>query len=500
MPVKNINKIGPSGNPKPIPIYHSIPPANASDYKFVIETDTTTIDLSDLVTKGSITDGATTTIGSFEIFILDPDQTVYSQFETFDKLKWYADYGDPETLRFAGYIERRGYQDIYTVISGSSLGMIFTNKVIYDSDGPKSRDTILKEIIEENFSEYSINTDNIEEDDTTLDVNYYEVPFTDIIEELCGSTYDFYLDHSFNAHYFVKGSRKNTTDGIVDQNHIETPDNADDTENTSTRVRVYGQNIDGLPLISSSASNTAITKGVKKEYTLTDNSVIRSSQAKDLSDLEYSSRNQIPRVGTHSALLLPTIQPGEKLFMAIPREDITPNYYTINSYTHEFDLGENNDRTTTINVLRKRDQISDMVKKRVKFESKITENLNPFNLDFSNIIRFNTDSGTHNNTEINEGYLKVKLGESSGQWISDIIDLDDDPVKLQAKMVGDLLIQQYGVSTSRLWYSLDGGTVWKLVPIEDTLIEGQTGTRLRFRVDLNSTDAKVRAVGALYSY
>ncbi len=505
MVTKNLSSIGPSNNVKPIPIWHSIPPVSEVDFEFKIETESQTISLKDLVMKGSLTDGATNTIGSFELNIIDPDKTIYNLIDTFDKLKFYANYGEPVDLRFTGYIERKGYQDIYTVISGRSIGMIFSNKnIIYNSDGAKSRDTIIKEIIEANFSDYNINVDNIEEDETTLNVNYYEIPFTDIIEEICGQTHDFYLDHSFNAHYFEKGYRTNSTDGISqEQNHIETTDNAYDTENTYTKVRVYGQTIDNVPLISTSTTDTTNTKGVKKEYKIDDNSVTNTDQANDLANLSYDSYNQIPKVGSFSSILLPTIQPGEKLFLAIPREDIDPGYYTINSYTHEFDLESEYDKKTTVNMVKRRDQISDIIKKRIKFENKISENLNPYDLDFSLVITFSSDIGTHDGTEINEDYLKMSSGETVGTWISQVYTFNSNLSKLDLKWSGEYLVGDYQVDSSQLWYSLDGGTTWIPALLGNStlsLTNVPTGTDFRLKVILKKSDAKVKVIGALYSY
>lgn len=501
MAAKNTFVIGPSQNQKPIPIWHVIPPASESDYYFKIITDTEEIDLTDIVTKGTITDGATNTVGSFEITIIDPDKTIYDKIATFDDLVLYADYGDPTSLRFRGKIERRGYQDIYTVISGRSVGMIFVDKpIIYASNGKKKKSDILKEIIDINFSEHSINVDNISEDENLIDVNYFEIPFIDIITEICGSSHDFYLNHSYNAFYFPKGSINNMTDGISqEQNHIETTDNADDSESTYSQVRIYGSSVNSIPLIATSELDTTITRGVSKVLKIDNSSIITDDQLIDFTDSQKQIAQEIPKVGTHTALFLPTIQPGEKLFIAIPREGIAPGYYPVISYTHEFDLGSEHDRKTTINLVRRRQEISDIMKGRISFESKISENSNPNNQDFAKRITFNEDSGTHSKTIIAEGYLQVKEGEAVGQWISDIIDLGEDVSRMEFYLTGELLVQQYSVTTSYLWYSLDGGTTWKLSPGNGIQVVGQTGNQLRFRIDLNSNESKAQSIAYMYS-
>jgi len=500
MVVSNIHAIGPSGRPKPIIIYHPVPPSSEAEYLFKIETADETIDLEDLVTKGRITNGVTTTIGDFELEILDPNRTIYDKITKFDDVLMYGDYGTATNLRFRGKIERPGYQDIYTILSGRSIGMIFDNPVIYNSEGKKKKSEILKEIILNSFSQYSINIDNIEEDTNEIEVNYFEIKFTDIIQEICGGTHDFYLDHEYKAHYFERGSRINQAEAISElANHIETTDNATDTDETYTKVRAYGVAVDDIPLIATSTEDTTETKGVSKMLKLDNNSLTNNEQILDYVDAEAQKTLESPRVGTHSSLFLPTLQPGEKLFVAIPREDVAPGYYLINSFTHEFDLSNEYDRKTTINIIRRRQQISEIMKNRISFEGKITENANSHDMDFSRRITFETDSGTHYNTVINEGFLKVKTGESSGQWISDIINLDEDVSRIEFYMTGELLIQQYQLSTSYLWYSLDGGTTWTLSPGNGVEVTDLTGKQLRLRVDLNSTTAKVKSVQTLFS-
>ena len=170
-PAKNINTLGPSGNRKPIPIWHAVPPASEAEYLFQIETSEEVVDLEDLIVSGRVTDGVTTTIGDFELQILDPDQTVYNQISKFDEIVMYGDYNETTNARFRGKIERKGYQDIYLVISGRSIAMIYADfPIIYNSNGPKSKSEILIEIIEANFPE--IDTSGIEVDATTADVNY----------------------------------------------------------------------------------------------------------------------------------------------------------------------------------------------------------------------------------------------------------------------------------------------------------------------------------------
>jgi hypothetical protein len=140
------------------------------------------------------------------------------------------------------------------------------------------------------------------------------------------------------------------------------------------------------------------------------------------------------------------------------------------------------------------------MKGRMRAETRLSENPNPNNLDYSRIIQFSEDSGTHSDTQVVDGRLGVVDGVSNGRWISDIIRLESQISEIEVRMVGENLVKQHGSTTSNLWFSLDGGTTWRLNPEEGSTAFVPVGRDLRFRIDLNDSDATVKAVGALYSY
>ena len=201
----------------------------------------------------------------------------------------------------------------------------------------------------------------------------------------------------------------------------------------------------------------------------------------------------MPNVGSVTSLLLPTLSPGEKLNMAIPMDNIAPDKYNINSFTHKFP-----DLTTELVIQKRKLDIPKIIKKNIVSQKKYEEQDNPYDLDISRIITFETDSGTHSNTIINEGYLKVVGGQNSGQWISDNYSLSSDVKSIAFKMTGDKLVRQYGATTSNLWYSFNGGTTWRILHYGEGL-NVPTGRDLKIRIDLNSSEAQVKAIGFMYS-
>jgi hypothetical protein len=498
--VRNIRSIG---NTKPIPVHMFIPPIFSPVWKLECVTDTETIDLTELLVEGSYLDGVTSTIGDFEFKILDPVNTNSNRIEEFDTINVYLDYGtNATTLRFVGKIERKSNQEqIYLTLSGRSIAMITTGtNITYSSNGAKARSTILKEVIAlvnaKSSSSNQITTSGIEDDLVEIEGNWEEIPFWNIVEELCTSGgRDAYVNKDLEFQYFVKGSRENATEAVVENmNLIETSDYAKDTEEIYTKVRVYGKSTDGIPIIATSSPNTTNTKGIIKELKIDNSSVDSTTQATELANAYAIDKRIPPMIGSITSLMLPTLLPGEKLKISNPINNIPPGSYQINSFRQMFT--ETGVPQTELIIQKDKIELSSILKSNIKFQSDIPNNLNKYDMDFSRVISFDTDSGTHDNTIVVEGYLQVLTGAGSGTWVSDIIELDSDVSVIELRMVGDLLVQQYGATTSYMWFSFDGGTSWKIYTSNTT--EVPTGRDLRIRIDLNSEDAKVKVVSALY--
>jgi len=499
--VRNVRSV--SGGTRPIPVIHFIPPAFSPVWKIECVTDTETIDLTELLVKGSYLDGVTSTIGDFEFQILDPNNTNSDKIEEFDTINVYVDYGtDATTLRFTGKIERKSNQDqIYLTLSGRSVAMITTGtNITYSSGGAKARSVILTEIIAlvnaKSSTANQITTTGIEDDLTEIEVNYEEIPFWNIVEELCISGgRDAYVNKDLIFQYFVKGSRENSTEAVVeDMNLIEATDYAKDTQDVYTKVRIYGKKSGDIPIIATSTPNTTNTKGIVKELKIDNSSVDSTTQATELAIAEATDRRISPTVGSIISLMLPTISPGEKIKIANPINNIPPASYQINSFRQIF--SETGSPQTELVIQKQKVELATILKSNIKFQSDIPDNINKNDMDFSQVISFDTDSGVHTNTKVVEGYLQVTSGQSSGSWTSDVINLDSDVSKIEFRFTGDYLVQQYGATTSYIWFSLDGGTTWRIYTTGTTEIP--TGRDLKIRIDLNEEKAKVNTVAVLY--
>ena len=502
-PVRNIESIG---RTKPIPIKHIIPPSAAIP-KVTIDVGSEEIDVTDLITTANFNVGVVTTVGSFELNFLDPIKTNYNKISNFNDVYIYSDYGsEATTKRFRFKIESVGYSDSQVNLKGRGIGMILLEKsIIYqslDGDGnltSKNKSTILQEILEDNFSNIT-DYSQISTNSTEIERNYGEIPFNDIIEDLCGDNYYFYLDYDLVPHYFEKGSVQNSTEAIGEVNMLTVNDNADNAEDVYTRVRVYGKKEGDVIILATSESNTTNTNGIQKDYIINNSSITTSTQAQQIADAEYDRLLNPPKISDITSMFLPTLAQGEKLFIGISEENIEPVYYNIKEFTINIDNTGDIPFCTQVIVESKRSNVSTSIKDLTQTQIESIENDNPNDLDSSKIITFGVDTGTHDGTEISEGYLKVAKGNSQGTWISPIFTLSNQPTGIEARWSGERLVQEYTSTSSQLWFSLDGGTTWRYNPPVGTTATVPTGKDLRIKIVLNQSEAQVKIVGVYYKF
>lgn len=493
MAVRNIRGIG---RTKPIPVLHFIPPRFNLIYKLELVSPTETIDITKLIVEGEFTDGVTSTIGSFNFKILDPSNTNSGKIDEFDTVNLYLDYGSTATtLRFSGKIERKANVEYaFLELSGRSVALNVTGiNVTYDSSGSKARSVILKEIVDKYFSGV-ISTANIEDDLTEVEKNYSEMPFWDVVEDLCDDGgRDAYISPSLVMNYFLKGSRDSTTEAIVERVNLINPiEFAKDTEELVTKVRIYGQKKGGIPIIATSDSDTTITKGITKELKIDNANIATQDQAKAFADWKFERNKVLPTLGAVQSLMLPTIAHGERVRIFSPTNNIPPVFYEINSYTHSF--SKSGAPKTIVNIKKPRLNIPEILKRNIQFQTETTEGDNPNEMEFSIIYDFTTETGgTKSNVQITDGVLKTTAGNSAGTWISPPITIPTRATAIESRMTGDSL------ASTQFFVDMTGSNVFTQIAGPNTTAKTiATGKKVQIKLALNSANTQIRSVGLLY--
>jgi len=483
--VRNLKKVG------GFPIHIFIPAPYNPIYKIYVETATETIDITDSLLEGSYTDGITETIGNFELRIDNSAMQYTGRINLYDRLKIYLDYGtEATTLVFTGLIERPSNSNGNMILTGRSSAARTIGKLVTYSTTSTARSTILKEIVTKYFSGV-ITVTNVQDDTGLATVNYNDKPFWECVEELCSAgSYDAYIDANFDLHYFPSGSITNETEAIVhDVNLIETGDFSPDMQSIINRVKVYGANSGNIQILATAEDLASQTSYDIKESKVDDTSLITIEEAQVRANFELSKNVEPVIVGTVESLMLPTLQPGERLRISDTMNGLNPTTegYTIQKFTHKF--SNDDPPMTEVTVQKERSSIPQILKKRIKFEYTISDAYNPNEMDYSYVNYFNTDSGIHDGTFITSGYLTNTA--ISDSWISLPITLQKEATYFESRIESD------DNDSVQIFISVDSGSTYTYLP-NNTQITLSPSSSMLVKVIFGAVGTKVETIGIYY--
>ncbi|CAK0750974.1 hypothetical protein CCP3SC5AM1_1750005 [Gammaproteobacteria bacterium] len=112
-----------------------------------------------------------------------------------------------------------------------------------------------------------------------------------------------------------------------------------------------------------------------------------------------------------------SVQPGDKLYLSSPLENIPPLRYITGGYKDTLDV-ESGKFETELSISKELRTFSHIIKFMIESaNSKQNTSDNPEEMRFL-IIRLMIDEGTHSNTRVIEGVLKLEDGQTTGTWTS----------------------------------------------------------------------------------
>jgi hypothetical protein len=151
---------------------------------------------------------------------------------------------------------------------------------------------------------------------------------------------------------------------------------------------------------------------------------------------------------------------------------------------------------TTVTVNKEARRMSHVLKDRIQRENKQTDAAgNPNDLSFAEIELFNTSSGTHNNTEVSQGVLKLSIGQTSGDWTSAAYaTADNNKVdQIRIGIVGDNL------PGCTIQVSADNGLNYQTVSRDELVTIGTIGKAIKIKLALAGTSTQIDSLKIQYS-
>jgi hypothetical protein len=408
-----------------------IPPGVTAIYKITVErSDGTVDDVTEIIDSMEITDGTTDSmIGDFKVNIWNPNGTytdVYSGNEIF---RFYMDYAtSATTLRFRGRVEKPNKEGLRIVLEGKGEIAQYSERKVTANFSSQDCSDIFKSLV----ATYApgTTTTGIQTSNTSITVSWYEKPLQECILELCtAASFDAYLSANLDWKFLAVGSRHNQSEGIVHDLNLLYPGFTfgPDLSQIRNRVRVFGAEIDGVQIIYTANDKvsqeetygTPARPYIKTEI-IRDDNVSTRDQAVELANFNLDRLKNPPNIGEATSItLLASLQPADSIWMSDPDNGLAPGIYRVIQHKHEIDVGGGAGLTTKVSVNKEPRKIYHVLRSIIENANKNQgTQVNPQDMDFSFDDRFNSDSGSHSNTEITNGVLRLQEGESSGVWTS----------------------------------------------------------------------------------
>jgi len=468
-----------------------------STYKITVErNDGTVDDITDLISSVEVEDGTTENIGRFSFNIWNPNETYTTTWNNMDVFRYYKDYAAAATtLRFRGRIEKISKQGNKLKVSGRGEALKFMDVTVTKQYSDVECGIILKDLIGNYGTGFTDN--NVSASSVSLTVNWYQKPFWECVQELCTAAgFDCYVDSALDFHFFEEGSVVNKAEGVVhDLNLVSIGDFADDSSLVKNRVIVYGAQEDGIQVFNTSEDTASQAAYGVREEIISDSNVTDETQAQEQGDYFLAKYKDPTQVGEVKSFMLASVKPGDYIKISSPADSITPANYKVISYKDEITHEGGNPPYTTVRINKEPRQAVHILKKLVENDNKAKgTNLNPHEMRFSYNFLFNSDSGTHFNTEIADGVLKLKSGETSGNWVSPVRVLNNNITEVFPIAKGKVLSSmQFEVS------GVDGNEYQTLFYNTKSDINGSNqGKRLRIRITLTNATTECDSISLQY--
>jgi len=472
-------------------IFIPIPKARDTHYKIEIAGDDVTYRAKESFVSKPVTSG----IGTFSLKLSNLGGRISGLYSVGDIVKFYGDNSDGSTLQFYGRIDfvkdniDRGEQNLE--IEGRHRAYLLTESLVCYTATETATSTILKDIIGQLPASYGFTYNDVATTTDSMSVNWNYKPFWQCVNEICGfAGYDCYVDDNLDFNYFEANSIENTEDSIVEgQTFISTKDWGTNDYYEKTRVTAIGKNDDGLPIIYTAISEDEGND--KREVIVRDASLDTRDKVKNLAEANLEKYTNRTPQATVAAYGLESVNPGENIWIIVPRQKIQGQYKII-EIIHKFG-SQVGGWKTDVAIEEKSFEISSAIQSvsQQATSTVVADNINKLNNSVN--YEFESEDGTHITTEITEGVLKT-TGGASGTWISSSNILEDNATSFELRVFGESL------PGTTYYASSDAGVTWQeITSLKTKYAFNIPGKFLSLKIVLASASTQVSSAALLYS-
>jgi len=435
-------------------------------------------------------------IGTFLVKLSNTNNVYKGMWQKGDTVYFYADFADASTPLFKGRIDsvvedktRRG--NLLT-LSGRHISYLLAETWITKSYENQRVDEISKNLVDTFLQGKGYTYTNVITFDADSLINIGKktpITFIDFMRSLMiQGTADGYVDNDLDFHIFKENSVLNQLDQIVEPFNFRrmTGFGTDGIKERDT-LTVYSS-AGGLPLISTAGS------GDRQHAPVADFAVNSMNEADTLSTGLLAEATNVPNQGNILCKALPTIKPGENLWVSIPGNEITEIYKAL-LIKHRFGPEAKARWSTEVTLERLTGTSGEQISELSRRNYEVSGIDNPNNMTGSYNFTFDDQSNisTLTNLEVSEGQLIVTSGQTSGVMTSVIKVAAEDVEFAELRVIGENL------DTSTFEVSVDGGNNYQTIEKKAlTEITAGTGNDIIIRVNLDGATAKLDALALLY--
>lgn len=322
--------------------------------------------------------------------------------------------------------------------------------------------------------------------------------------------YDFYCDFNKKWHLFKRGSSINTAEAIIYGDNLINIRNEDTLDGFKNRVVVYGKEIETIPNVSARENKTLQSTYWLKERLETDSNLITNTEVYLKASSLLSTDSTIEDKGNCTSIGLPTLVPGQNIYIASPFSNIM-GYRTAIEVRHTF---SSDGFFTGITYQEKEKGLIKFLSDRKQFEQQ-SQNTNTFGMKHTYAGTFldenyGVDGSTpdsdafledmdNDKTVVWEDALMLNLTETLGKATTKETITSANVKEVVFKVSGSNFESDYGESWLTCEVSVDGGLSWEEVEKDTKYTVQGLGKKLKLRVTMISLTTKIRAFGVLYN-
>ena len=443
---------------------------------------------------------ATIGIGDFRIKLNNAAGQYSNTWAGGETVRMYANNNaDATTERFEGILDYP--KDTFTQsgqvldLEGRHISASATEVFVTASYDADTADVIIKDIIDTFLTDYTYA--NVNTFTANISVRWSNKPLWECVKELAHlAGADVYVDDDKDFHMFDENSIFNDAEAVVEgAMPVTLTDFGKDTYFKKTKVRVAGDDGEGIPVLRTA---TIAGSGDTREIFEKDASVNTYQEATDRAQAlaDRHAESTLPPQGRAKSYILYTLQPGDNIWISVPRQRVH-GVYKVTEFKHIF----GRDGLWT-EALLEREMVgtSQLIRDRIKKEHEVTIIDNPNRMEHSYNFPFNDDSNISSsetsNVGTSNGALKLIGGNTSGTMVSNTRTADNNITSVELRIVGA------DMEASTFEFSVDNGASYQSITKNTATTPSATGNQLKIKVNMASNTANptpiLESLGVLY--